>query len=346
MRFIAQILLRRVYSNEETEELQGISDVTGLPMFLLVAFNVLLDLLLGCTSGGVRVGSGLEGLDDGESRMIHFRTLDWGMDPLRNLTAEIDFVRSEGGPVVASVVTYFGYVGVLTGVRSGLSMSLNFRGRHDTSTRKKAISFRWHQAMVILGFRQSISSVLRQVLLDDSSLIGTGEGATNGEHFCESRVASIVASLLPSPSTAAYLIFCTPQRVRVIEKDNHSGTIHESDTFLSAYNHDRADEDDATQIESLVEHVASSNVQSGMVAIVAYSLERKDHLERMWRRRVTACRRRLGFRGEEVAMADVMKLVKDLEISNDQTHYAAVMDPEMGQVIWRRAYEAYEVYYL
>ena len=95
---LARLVLRRVYTDEETEELRGISAATGLPMFLLVAFNVLLDLLLGCTSGGVRHQ---EHETDKKSKMVHFRTLDWDMDPLRMLIVELDFVRVAGGPVLA-----------------------------------------------------------------------------------------------------------------------------------------------------------------------------------------------------------------------------------------------------
>ncbi len=44
VRWLARLLLRRVYSKEETEELRGIQETTGVEMYLLVAFNVLLDL--------------------------------------------------------------------------------------------------------------------------------------------------------------------------------------------------------------------------------------------------------------------------------------------------------------
>ena len=43
LRWLARLLLRRVYSKEESEELRGIQEVTGIEMYLLVAFNVLLD---------------------------------------------------------------------------------------------------------------------------------------------------------------------------------------------------------------------------------------------------------------------------------------------------------------
>ena len=40
----ARLLLRRLNSSEETEELRGVQKVTGIEMYLLVAFNTLLDL--------------------------------------------------------------------------------------------------------------------------------------------------------------------------------------------------------------------------------------------------------------------------------------------------------------
>lgn len=121
----APIFLFRLFNAEETKELKGISKASGVKMFLLIALNVLLDSMLGCTSGGVTVapkkekGKGKEE-DDEEPRMMHFRTLDWGMDPLREVLVVLHFVRSasdEPDKVLARTVTYAGFVGVLTGVR-------------------------------------------------------------------------------------------------------------------------------------------------------------------------------------------------------------------------------------
>ena len=109
---LSRFLLRRVYSKEETEELRGIHDVTGVEMYLLIAFNVLLDCLMGCSSGGVRVRHGSLG-----SKMIHFRTLDWDMDPLRKVVVQLEFVNGLQRDVIARSITYVGFVGILTGVR-------------------------------------------------------------------------------------------------------------------------------------------------------------------------------------------------------------------------------------
>jgi hypothetical protein len=108
---LARFLLRRVYDGEQTAELRGISKATGVEMYLLVAANVLLDLFMGCTSGGARVKT-LNG-----SKMVHFRTLDWVMDELRSGVVHLEFVEKPGGPVIARSITYVGFVGILTGVR-------------------------------------------------------------------------------------------------------------------------------------------------------------------------------------------------------------------------------------
>lgn len=53
--WLASIFLCRVHSVEETEELKGIAKASGVDLYFLIALNVLLDSLLGCTSGGVMV---------------------------------------------------------------------------------------------------------------------------------------------------------------------------------------------------------------------------------------------------------------------------------------------------
>jgi hypothetical protein len=83
---------------------------------------------MGCTSGGVltkpdkRKEVESNPLDEEEQapRMMHFRTLDWGMDELRDVLVVLEFVKSKSETpkkVIARTVTYAGFVGVLTGVR-------------------------------------------------------------------------------------------------------------------------------------------------------------------------------------------------------------------------------------
>lgn len=125
VRRATRMLMRRVFDEEEMRELRGISDLTGIDIHLLVALNNLLDWLLACTSGAALVAPSVAHDGDHihtvteEPRLMHFRTLDWRMDPLRNLLVVLEFVdrRSSGDTVIARSVTYAGFVGMLTAVR-------------------------------------------------------------------------------------------------------------------------------------------------------------------------------------------------------------------------------------
>ena len=73
----ADVLLRRLHSRVETAELKGIAEITGISMYLLVSFNVVLDLLMGCTSGAIKSVEPDQTIH--QAKILHFRTLDWGM---------------------------------------------------------------------------------------------------------------------------------------------------------------------------------------------------------------------------------------------------------------------------
>lgn len=58
--------------------------------------------------------------DRNSVRLMHFRTLDWGMERLRDLLVVLEFVNSSSETpdrVLARSITYAGFVGTLTAVR-------------------------------------------------------------------------------------------------------------------------------------------------------------------------------------------------------------------------------------
>jgi hypothetical protein len=266
------------------------------------------------------------------------------MEQLRHIIVELDFVRHNGGPVVATTVTYLGYVGVLTGVRRGLSMSLNFRPYHAKETARQRLSFRWNQAMVVLGYRQSISSTLRNILLDESaeSDVQTrpSEDAVNTDAgIADDYVQKVLERLSTSESTSAYLVLCQPECVFLIEKDHRRASVRDSDTFLTAYNHDVKDENDPSRLHEAAAELEEADDALGMAELVGLSLDRKKRLEKLWRERSLTCRRRYKQQRDIVTQRDVIRFLEDDEISNEETHYAVIMDPKEGKVVWRRMYE-------
>jgi hypothetical protein len=375
LRALSRLFLRRVYCSEETAELRGISRATGLEMDLLVTFNVVLDLLMGCTSGGVLMQSfdpdepshmprngGTAGAGFGEPggeretrpRLVHFRTLDWAMDELRRLVVELEFVRFAGGPVVARTVGYFGHVGVLTGVREGLSVSLNFRagplatGSERDWKRRWAVG--WHLAMVLLGRRRGVTSVLRGYLLGEGDLQKKRRWAwlmrkreekgyveMDGGSSGLPGIDGILESLAYSPSTAAYLIFCTPSRVYSVEKGYRTASVQSSGEFLTTCNHDVADEPDPSRIHAAAQNVASQT----MAEIIDESFERKQAVKEIWKQRLRLRNRpqkQLSDQAGGVNLDDVLRMLGHEYITYGGTHYAVVMDPEHGEILWRRVY--------
>ncbi|KAJ4377194.1 hypothetical protein N0V83_000017 [Neocucurbitaria cava] len=243
LRFLAWMFLRRLFSREQTEELRGMSKALELPMYLLVAYNVLLDLLMGCTSGGALVNDNASA----NSQMMHFRTLDWGMPALRKTTVQYNLVEGPEGKLIASTIGYVGFVGVLTGVKQGLSVSLNFRPYHDDAGWTRGnIRYYWHLLLVLLGYRPSIAARLRDFLIPATLPIKLEdqlrEDSAISLQLSEKPLyqPSDLPSFSQMPTTAAYLIFCTGEETIILEKDLYTAKTIRSSAFITVTNHDRA----------------------------------------------------------------------------------------------------------
>lgn len=344
---LGRLLLRRVYSSEENAELKGISKVTGVSMYLLICFNVLLDLLMGCSSGGAAVRAGRDAKDG--SKMVHFRTLDWGMDELRRIVVQLDYVLEKNGPVVASSITYVGFVGVLTGVRERLSLSLNFRpNRIDNGKRWSDFKYAWHLLMVLLGRRRSISSDLRRFLLPRKTFSRTA--SENESAFVYSTYGEIVAELAgndeskrqPITTTACYLCICNGQETTIIEKDRISAKSRSSTDFIIVTNSDAENENTSTEKRN---DVITGDVS--MQEIIKEAEDRRECASNNWS---NMCFRRLKPRSKNglivnvtpeerralMKVEDVVDLVQYYPTTNECSHYACVMDPSRGRIEWCR----------
>jgi hypothetical protein len=325
----ARLILRGAYSSVETAELRGIRDVTNIPMYMLVAFNVVLDLLMGCTSGAVRSSQ----IDPSSSRMLHFRTLDWGMDPLRKLVVVLNFIRSQSqrpNETIAYSVTYVGYVGVLTGVRLNLSMSLNFRPLHNAQSRADQFRFYFHHVLVLLGLRPSISSILRSYLFTE-----------RGQDRVKD-LATISQELTSKHTTAAYLTFSDGDSTITMEKDFRDAVTRHSSTFIAATNHDLDSKlPEGNTVTPAGEHVATTARMTGLQEMLDESQDRLDCISRKWKAVVKLQNRRLKTTTEDgvsIPELEVIKWVSAWPTTNEATHFAVVMDPKNNDIVWSHAY--------
>ncbi|TVY48899.1 Acid ceramidase [Lachnellula occidentalis] len=328
--FLALLFLRCVYSPEETAELNGISRASGVPLYILVALNVLLDSLLGCTSGGVLVKGGKkitrggQGRGQEHDRMMHFRTLDWGMEGLRSVIIVLEFVRSKSEDpqeVIARTITYAGFVGVLTGVRKDLSLSLNFRPNHDCSTR----SLRLHQILVLFGFRPSIASILRSTILPSSPEHGIPPLSDSTLHLSSQRTAP------------CYLILSDGMRTTVIEKDLLNAKIRTSSTFIVQTNHDTShmnghplcdDQHSKTPVKE----------QAAWLEVVEESEDRMGCIQKKWNalQRRHERKQAEGKTGEDerpMVREETLKgWIRAHPIMNECSHFGAIMAPQTGTI--------------
>ncbi len=325
---LAHLFLRHVHNREENEELLGIHQETGIKMYLLVAFNVLLDLLMGCTSGGARVSDGI-----GPTKMLHFRTLDWSMDPLRKVVVHLDFVDKPGGNFLASSITYVGFVGVLTGVKKGLSMSLNFRPNHNRIAGLATFRFYFHHLLVLLGYRPSISSLLRQVLIPSiysSPVVGS-----------PATLKSIERNLPTAKSTAAYLIFSDGDRTMTLEKDHTTAVIKSSDKFIVSCNHDVAFDNSSKTTAEALDAQSNALKLTGREDFIEESVDRKKTVTGLWERSSTRRKRdckNLAGDTQAVTTKKVCEWVDTYPVTNETTHYGVIMDPKKGEVTWIKAF--------
>lgn len=344
LRWICWAMLRRVWSDEETAELRGISRATGIEMYLLVCLNVLLDLLMGCSSGGASVKDEQDPSGRGK-KMVHFRTLDWGMPALRHILVHLDFVLEPQGEVVASTITYAGFVGALTGVRKDLSLSLNFRGLHNDMNRLSAnLRYYGHHALVLLGRRQSISSVLRSYLLPNQASTESRRPASTASEL--PTYAEIVASVSSVATSACYLCFSNGIETTVFEKDRVSAKSHSSKDFIVITN---VDVPDAERFQSSDteggNHVgnidgAFDNAFSHSLRDVAEeALDRKGCAEHNWRKLISSKPKSSNSKkGVLVETEDIVELVQKYPTTNEATHFACVMDAKRGAVSWCRVW--------
>ncbi len=186
-----------------------------------------------------------------------------------------------------------------------------------------------------------MASVLRGYLLGDEAVekkkTGTGYVELAGSDDDLPGIDNILEDLAHSPSTAAYLIFCTPSRVYSVEKGYCTASVRSSGEFLATCNHDVADEPDPSRIHAAAQSLASQ----GMAEIIDESFERKQAVEDVWKQRLRLRRKSRPRRGEvvdAVELDDVLWMLGHDFITYGGTHYAVVMDPEHGELLWRRVY--------
>lgn len=291
-------LLQRLSTREETEEIIGISEAADLPVYLVVAFNTFLDGVMACTSGMCPSQNGL----------LHFRTLDWHMEGLRRLAVHIRYIRK--GDIVAEAITYAGYTGCLTGVRRGLSISLNYRALHNTG----AFSMNLHRILVLLGRRPSIATHLRRLLLAEKL-----PSLEEISHHFQNTTA-----------TPSFLYFCDGKSGILLEKSLR-GAVRipvDEEGFLVGTN---VDHSMCHLPKEQLHDLAKEKVHlPDFIPVVEESAERANIVKSHWQAREVS---------NYADLEEVKECLQTYPVVNEETHYSCVMDPTSGTFRWIKWYK-------
>ncbi|KAI0468456.1 beta subunit of N-acylethanolamine-hydrolyzing acid amidase-domain-containing protein [Xylaria cf. heliscus] len=341
---LSRVCLRRVYDDEENEEVRGISAASGVPMYLLVALNNLLDCLLGCTSGAAPVSlgktsrkTGGDGTSPVQTRLLHFRTLDWGMDELRDLLVVLEYVDSSSeNPtrVIARSITYAGFVGSLTAVKPGLSISLNQRACHDCPSRR----LRWHQLLVLLGKRKSIGSIVRSFMLRPPQRTDKEEGSS---YRPVPRFVEQARALVSIPSAPCYLILCDGREAALIVKDYNTGTVRSTKGFIAQTNHDPKDHENSTAHTHEISRQDRREVIISSFEVEGWieeSTDRLQCLQKKWDRSVARYQPRNSTlplaTNPSITERTLRKWMSTYPTLNECSHFTTVLDPAIGNIRW------------
>ncbi|EDQ86590.1 uncharacterized protein MONBRDRAFT_10877 [Monosiga brevicollis MX1] len=125
------------------DEIRGIANATGIDVGALIVYNIAYEIEGGCTSLVAR---------DGQNRTFHARNLDFGLffgwDKANETWALTEKLRPllfnariwKGGKVMYNATYFAGYVGLLTGMKTG-GFSITVDTRYDNTFWKGLIEF-------------------------------------------------------------------------------------------------------------------------------------------------------------------------------------------------------------
>lgn len=224
---------------------------------------------------------------------------------------------------MARSVGYVGFVGILTGVRPGLSLSLNGRRCYSTSKSiRRIVKYYGYYLAVLFRLRPSIASRLQKYILPK-------EGRTLP------TLAELIWEFPSITTTTCYITACDGDRTTILEKDVSTARVRSDINLITVTNHDQACERDSTDATPNPTVPLASLSRSAPRGPFNESIDRKKCLENRWRITSTL-RRNGGCEKDCITMEDLKKWMVMYPTANGITNFAATMDPKEGEIVWCR----------
>lgn len=206
------------------------------------------------------------------------------------------------------------------------------------------LKYRGHQLLMLLGHRPSFSSILRSYIIPEyRQHIFSRKWYPSTKPLPDLEA---ITKFLPSTSsTAAYVIASSSQLTTVFEKDRVTSGSRSSRSFIVATNHDNISEANSNEAGKEPPVADASKVQHGMEALmdlIADSTERQNLMEEKWNKAKRDFKKTHSGTGTEemyVTQNELSTWLQDYPITNEATHFACIMDPERGEVVWLRRWK-------
>lgn len=119
IKFIGQMVKIKIKNKSilYLEELRSISEMIDEPLERVIMMQLMYEFTAMCTTIAM----------DMDGKPVHFRTMDWDLALMKQITIEVDFIKND--KTIFTAITYAGAVGVFTGLSktNKYSIALNFR---------------------------------------------------------------------------------------------------------------------------------------------------------------------------------------------------------------------------
>jgi hypothetical protein len=233
--------------------------------------------------------------------------------------------------------------------RQGLSISFNFRSNMKAL---RALSYRKRtqycagKVLVLLGRRPSVSSTLRKYIIPSTRVAEEKDYQLNDSKL--PTLQNVIDTFTRVETAQCFIIVCNGTKTTVIEKDWKTAVLRSDDSCIVCTNHDQAEEDGATTIseDHNGQNMAQGNIPvsatlAGMEEILEESVERKQWIEQKWTRaRNRYLKHNPGTEDNDAAVTlrQVQEWITSEPVFAECTHFAVIMDPNTGDVVWSRRY--------
>lgn len=280
---------RYTFSNEQMAELEGIAEQTKIPLKKLISYNLALNNQFACTSGTAPLVN--------SDRLLHFRVLD-PVFSLAHLFIEACFIRHN--QYVASAILHLGHVAFATGVRPGLSISVNTNHGYINWTKAIlpiidwALYDPWPIVTRDLLLRESVPSL-------EDAIKELTRGKPNTVYVALSDGSESYAIEQQSPGESVV----RGDNQGVLALGNHYATISDNFAFVSAKTREHA-QADISRLKYLTEAIQRSNIRN---------------------------------QNQGVTVEDIRTWISTRPIKHADTALSCIMDPVEGKFLWSAAYE-------